>query len=599
MTNAQKQCPKCDKPLPENVGFCPSCGSATPTSTFKEPGTPPQSVIGEDSAFELQISAALGADYELGERIGLGGFGAVYRARDLKLKRDIAVKVMRADLASNPGLRDRFQREAESVASLRHPNILPIYSIGEAEGLVYFVMPLIQGKSLADLLAEGMLPLDESRRIVAEIASALAEAHRVGLVHRDIKPDNILLEGPEQRALVMDFGIAKAIDSRETKLTATGMIVGTPQYMSPEQASGDEHVDHRTDIYSLGVMAYQMFAGVPLFEGASARSVIVKHITTEPEDLAAKQPELPLEVARAVMRSLAKEPEDRWQSSDDFAAAVRAPAVTGEVAPRSGKNKTLPVAGVTAIVLIAILLVVFWPEPSAPMPEPADTAPALPATVVEISGGTYAIGGNEAHSMSRPEHTVTLQPFAIELTEVTRADYREFLGSAVAMGFGTPPGVNEGDLLPVTGVYWNEAVAYCAWKYPTGHLPSEQQWEAAARGHDGRSTPWSDEQTGNVANVQSSANNGPAPVGSYRAGATPEGVLDLIGNVWEWTSSRLAPYPGGSPIDIDGIHYIIRGGAFNTPDDVATSTRRGYLPARLADRASIAATGFRCTTDLN
>src|SRR5206468_12536562 len=186
------------------------------------------------------LQRALGPHFILGPLIGRGGYAEVFSVRDKRLKRDLAIKVLRPDLIVSRSLLARFRREAEAVAALHHPQIVPVYDVGEAEGICYIAMPLIRGESLkAVILREGCLPVTEVKRILSEAAHALSVAHQAGVIHRDTKPENIMLEGPEHRVLLMDFGIAKAVDANEAAVTATGVIVGTPQYMSPEQASGD------------------------------------------------------------------------------------------------------------------------------------------------------------------------------------------------------------------------------------------------------------------------------------------------------------------------------------------------------------------------
>ena len=242
--------------------------------------------------------------------------------------------MLHPDLVVSHSLTERFLREAQAVAKLRHPNIIPIYQVGENEGLAYNIMPLIEGESLrAGLERQGALPIEEARRILLEIAEALDVAHAAGIVHRDIKPDNIMLEGGERRAIVTDFGIAKALGVGEAGLTGTGMLIGTPQYMSPEQAAGEKQVDARSDIYSLGCVAYQMLAGRMPFEGDSAQALIVAHIASPPQPLRKLRPDVPGYVAAAVMRALAKRPDARWATAGEFAAAVRAPGLVSARAP--------------------------------------------------------------------------------------------------------------------------------------------------------------------------------------------------------------------------------------------------------------------------
>ena len=319
------ECTQCQTPLPEGAAFCPGCGQGTPTGIRKDTGAAvvPEATDTGEAEFLEKLQDALGDLYEVRELIGRGGFGAVYSVWDSRLKRDVAVKALRHDLFPTPSLVQRFQREAESVAKLRHPNIVPIYSIGDAEDFAYFIMPKIEGETLSTALQDGPpMSLREAHRIFRELAGALVAAHRAGIVHRDLKPENIFLEGPERRALLMDFGIAKSIDTEESKLTGTGMIVGTPHYMSPEQAAGDRHLDHRSDIYSLGVVAYQLFAGRTPFEETTAQKLIVERLTKMPEELASVSPAVPIEISDAVMRCLATEPDARWNSVTNLIAVL-------------------------------------------------------------------------------------------------------------------------------------------------------------------------------------------------------------------------------------------------------------------------------------
>jgi hypothetical protein len=326
----------CQTPVPEGSLYCPSCGTATPTEISQETGTirRPDAARTDEAGQRSRLGQALGEQFELGRLLGRGGFAEVYAAIDLKLKRPVAIKVLHPDLVVSHTLIERFLREAQAVAKLRHPNIIPIYQVGESEGLAYYIMPLIDGESLRSRLErEGALPIEEARRILGEVADALDVAHAAGIVHRDIKPDNIMLDGRERRAIVTDFGIAKALGSGEAGLTGTGMLVGTPQYMSPEQASGEKQIDARSDIYSLGCVAYQMLAGRRPFEGDSAQAMIVAHIASLPEPVWRLRPDVPGNVAAAVMRALAKRPDERWPTAGDFAAAVRAPGLVSARAP--------------------------------------------------------------------------------------------------------------------------------------------------------------------------------------------------------------------------------------------------------------------------
>jgi serine/threonine protein kinase len=285
-----------------------------------------------DKSLTTRLTQALGSAYTLDGEIGRGGMGVVFNARDERLKRQVAVKVLPPELAFREEIRLRFLREAETAARLSHPHIVPIHSVGEApDGLVYFVMAYVDGESLAaKLKRRGRLPSDEARRIMQETADALGAAHALGIIHRDVKPDNILLEGSRGRVVVTDFGIAKALSSTTggATLTGTGVAIGTPHYMSPEQAAGDREIDGRSDIYSLGVVAYQMLAGELPFHAPTVPGILMKHITERAPMITDKRPDLPEDLAACVMRSLEKDPEDRWPTADALRRALEARSAT-------------------------------------------------------------------------------------------------------------------------------------------------------------------------------------------------------------------------------------------------------------------------------
>ncbi|HEX7939938.1 MAG TPA: serine/threonine-protein kinase [Gemmatimonadaceae bacterium] len=292
----------------------------------------PNSSAGNDPEFLTQLEAALGNDYRVERLIGQGGFGRVYSATDVRLGRSVAIKVIRPDLAGARAFVDRFRSEGTALAKFRHPGIVPIYDIREHEGLIYYVMPLIEGETVrAKLEKRGRLSPKETQRILIELCDCLAATHRGGIVHRDIKPDNVILEGAALgKALLMDFGIAKTV--RELEESTGGVLMGTPTYMSPEQVSGDSILDHRSDIYSVGVMAYQMLTGKPPFQGGSAHAVLAGHITDRPEPIRKRHPSVPREMADAVERCLEKNPDDRFQSAAELSAALQSVVFASDVA---------------------------------------------------------------------------------------------------------------------------------------------------------------------------------------------------------------------------------------------------------------------------
>ncbi len=265
-----------------------------------------------------RLQAALADRYTVERELGTGGMATVYLAQDLKHRRQVAIKVLKPDIAAALGAA-RFLREIEIAASLQHPHVLPLYDSGEADGLLYYVMPYVEGEPLSVLMArEGALPVDRAVRILRDVADALQYAHVRGVVHRDIKPDNVMLS--ENHALVTDFGDALALHeaAQGAALTATGVALGTPAYMSPEQATGEKQIDHRADIYALGVMAYQILTGRAPFEGTTAQKVIAAHITATPDPLTKYRPDVAPALANLVMRCLEKDPDDRVQRTEEL-----------------------------------------------------------------------------------------------------------------------------------------------------------------------------------------------------------------------------------------------------------------------------------------
>jgi len=291
----------------------------------------------------------------------------VFRARDRRLNRLVAIKVLPPELAYDPAIRARFTREAQTAAQLAHAHIVPIYDVGEKDGLAHFVMALVTGGNLAELLArEPRQPIEDARRMLREIADALAYAHTRGVIHRDIKPDNILLDAASGRVMVTDFGIARAIEAG-SRLTVTGAAVGTPTYMSPEQAVGERDIDGRTDIYSLGVIGYQMLTGRVPFTAANPMALLLKHVGERPRPIADLRSDAPKGFRDTIERALLKEPEERWPT----AASLRDALVGGEavasvryISPRPpSKLAASPVALMeNGIVVEPTHLVGFTPE---------------------------------------------------------------------------------------------------------------------------------------------------------------------------------------------------------------------------------------------
>ncbi len=281
-----------------------------------------------------RLTAALTDRYRLDRELGAGGMATVYLAHDLKHDRDVAIKVLHPDLGAALG-GERFLTEIRTTARLQHPHILPLLDSGDADGLLYYVMPLVTGETLrARLERERQLPITDAVLIAREVADALGYAHGLGVIHRDIKPENILLQNGH--ALVADFGIALAVQSAGgARMTQTGLSLGTPQYKSPEQAMGERTIDARSDIYALGAMTYEMLAGDAPFTGSSVQAIVAKVLSSEPERLSVVRKTIPPHIEGAVLKALAKLPADRWARASDFAAALTDAGVGAVYATRA------------------------------------------------------------------------------------------------------------------------------------------------------------------------------------------------------------------------------------------------------------------------
>ena len=365
------------------------------------------------SDLAARLRTALDGRYDVERELGAGGMATVYLAHDRRHDRKVAIKVLRPELSAVIGA-ERFLREIRTIANLQHPHILGLIDSGEVNGTAYYVMPFVDGESLRDRLhREQQLPIGDAVRIATEVASALDYAHRHGVIHRDIKPENILLH--DGRALVADFGIALAASKvGGARMTETGMSLGTPTYMSPEQAMGEREITSRSDVYALGCVTYEMLVGEPPFTGPTAQAIVAKVMTAEPAALTAQRRSVPPAVEDAVLTALSKLPADRFATAAEFATALASPATTVRrpVAFVPGRRGAvfvwLPVA---AVGLVAFALGMFagrpvW-RPSAPRPAPPVLRYAMPlpdsAPLVDITGGglAYAPDGSAFAYTSR------------------------------------------------------------------------------------------------------------------------------------------------------------------------------------------------------
>jgi serine/threonine protein kinase len=392
----------------------------------------------------VHLQVAISERYRLERELGRGGMAIVYLAHDLKHKRSVALKVLRAELATALGP-ERFLREIEISAGLHHPHILALYDSGEVEGFLFYVMPYVEGGSLRErLIREKQLPLEDALRIASEVADALSFAHSHGVVHRDIKPENVLLESGH--AVVADFGIAKAISAAGTeRLTETGIAVGTPAYMSPEQAFGEEQLDGRSDIYGLGCVLYEMLGGDPPFTGSSPQAILARKLVDQIPNLRAVRETVPFTVQRALRKALARVPADRFATASQFAEALKEPAARDSSAatanwatPRlltsiavlpfvllDDVDETGPLSLGFADALITILgnLQDLAVAPtSATLNYPAHTEPAH---VCRDLGVRYALQGTVQKLGS--DWRVSIQLFDATTGQITLSDKRDFI----------------------------------------------------------------------------------------------------------------------------------------------------------------------------
>jgi serine/threonine-protein kinase len=377
----------------------------------------------------------------------------VYQATDRKLKRRVALKVLPPELAFREDVRSRFLREAQTAARLNHPHIVPIYAVDERDGLVWFAMGLVEGEPLAALLArEPQLPLDTVRRTLSQVADALAYAHAHGVVHRDVKPDNVLLDRVTGRALVTDFGIARAAEG-DQRLTVTGSTVGTPAYMSPEQATGERDIDARSDIYSLGVVGYQLLAGRPPFTAANTPAMLMKHVSETPAPLVTLRPDAPRDLVEAIEVALRKSRDSRWGTAALFRDALgggEAARAAFAAVPRVGGGAPAPAAAVDARRAAADALgraVPPLPPGFSPPPLEPPRQPGMTREAHQQLLGEWALA-RDAWEREQVALREGYRQQALALRDEGRAMRREWR-EAVRDGLVTPAGGPMGSALPV------------------------------------------------------------------------------------------------------------------------------------------------------
>ncbi|MCA9620584.1 MAG: SUMF1/EgtB/PvdO family nonheme iron enzyme [Myxococcales bacterium] len=639
----------------------------------------------------LRPGTVLGDKLRLAEPLGQGGMGHVWRADHLSLDTQVAVKFIRPDRAADPKLVERFSQEAKAAARIASAHVVRIHDFGLVDHETpYIVMELLHGDSLdAVLAAETRLSLERVTTIVSDVAAALTAAHALGIVHRDVKPQNIFLTRSPSGLLglvkVLDFGVAKMLGDAQvpggSELTETGTVIGSPPYMSPEQIEGHA-IDARADLWSLGVVAYRCLTGRLPFEGGSFVAVGSKVLAGRYTPIVELRPDLPDAIDHWLAKVFSVDPEGRFASATAMAEALtriadEAPASAAppplarplelgddtashaEPAPplpETHSSITLdrptqdrPSAPATswsrraALFTVAAALTLgggYWAT-TRPRPEvePANAAPPPPLTAADcpegmafIAGGSFAMGseaGPEVRKNETPRHTVELPAYCLDRTEVTVADYTrcESCGPVPVTVDGKEVtrraqefwsefcngGRAERGDHPMNCVSWSQAAAYC--EAQGKRLPSEEEWEVAARGRDDRPYPWGAEPPApslvNACGAECSElltrrleplgqerwlrlhdgdDGAPttAAVGHYPAGASPAGVLDMAGNVWEWTASAYCYYDDKGCLE---SRRVLRGGGWDVPDAAAMRVTRRH-PGEPTGRGHNI--GFRC-----
>ncbi len=566
---------------------------------------------------QADIEAVLGDKYHVLCRVGGGGMAQVLLARHRLHGGLFAIKILSDHLAQDPAIVARFKQEATTAASLSgHPNIVPIFDIGEGHGLHYLIMQFVCGEDLSHYLRrEGRLHPAAAAGVIAQTAEGLSWAESKRVVHRDLKPANIHLD-TTGRIKILDFGISKITDIADG-LTRPGEALGTPFYMSPEQIRG-EGCDTRSDLYSLGVVFFELLTGRRPFENESATAIQMAHLTTTPPSVLTLDGSLPPMCDQIIQRLLRKDRKDRYQTAQELLNDLyangassgpstlrpqvdtslqekidepptpggcvsetrvdtpRGPALVATQAPqkpsqagdpratestKQTRSLAVPIGiGTAALLLIAIFGLLFVvrgriagskaaikADAAAPAPELQDAH----GRMVLVAGGPFLFGDTSPDSPN-PRQTISLPPFYVDETEVSNKEYSRFaVATGRAPASGAQPAGAADPQLPATNISNADAEAYAAWAGK--RLPTEQEWEKAARGTDGRPYPWGTEPW--TENVPTQLQ----PVQSFAERRSPAGALNMAGNAWEWTAST---FPVG-PAEITDMEHSLHSAAFS------------------------------------
>jgi hypothetical protein len=575
---------------------------------------------GEDSL----VGQLLDDRYEIKKSLDRGGMGTVYLAWDSTLERQVVVKIPHANLMVDRAFRQRFLQEIRDLSTHEHPAILSIVDSGSHGDVPYAVVQYLSGGNLHERITQqgGQQTAEEILEWLPTIADALDTVHRNGSLHRDVKPANILFDA-QGNAILSDFGIATAIGAADPdaptqevrqELTVIGTFIGSPAYAPPEAI--DRTLTPAYDQYSLATVVYLAVTGELPFSGNTNEAILIAKGTGVPPDIDRKKLKSALSkgAEKAILKGLSRKPENRFDTCTEFAEAF-ASATAGGGASRLAP-RTLALAGGLLLILFLALFGLSQMDWSGGLPAGGTTRQSvvvqLGSTPEEIDRAVELckLGGGTDRACARDVfaderlRTVTIAPFRLDKTEITNADFKAFVDetdyqtTAEERGYSwditrcrrcswRTPQANRNALDhptdPVVHVSWADARAYCEWA--GGRLPTEDEWESVARGTDRRAFPWGDEWDANRLRDVATTGVGLEPVGSYPMGATPDGVLDLAGSVWEWTATTSG----------EGERRIFKGGSW--VDRIPAYFRSAAFSEDAPDYSSISL-GFRCARDL-
>lgn len=627
MEEKTKRCPYCSETILASAKKCKHCGEWLSKS-------------GKSSSDSFAVlKNALASRFEILEEIGRGGMSVVYKANQINLNRTIALKILPSQFTHDLEFLERFHREAGAAAQLNHPNIVTIYDEGVENGVHFIAMEYVDGKNLHTIIRErGSISGEETKQLLIPIAEGLGYAHSMGMIHRDIKSSNILIGG-KSRPVLTDFGIARASES--SQLTRTGTVLGTPEYMSPEQAKG-ENTDARSDIYSLGVVMYECLTGQLPFQTENVLGTIHKITHKSPTPPSGLKSDITVEMENVVLCCLEKKISDRYSKCEDLIEALEKDedeqpaekkptsskpekaAIKIKPRPKTKSNPGMPrwwkvTVGIIVAFLIIVISFLIWQLINKPALYPQTRINSKKKNIqnllnemVFIQGGTFMMGSNDGEQDEKPVHKVSVDDFKMDKYEVTNAQYCVFLNEKGNQTEGDVPwlDIDNGDCKikkqggryiplngyanhPVIEVTWYGARVYADWA--DKRLPTEAEWEYAARG--GRISKGfifsGSNNVDDVAVYNKNSNRKPNVVGTMQPNEL--GIFDLSGNVWEWCADWYDNYYSKNPSEnpkgfLNGQYRVLRGGSWKYNAHLTRVTNRHSKDPKTSDIIC----GFRC-----